>query len=287
MKHHTDPLQTSNRRPLYPHTKVGFYSKDGIFIGNVRQYLLNQINGKNLLRYLNGKYGWNTAIISLIDWHALEVALRSQTSTRQTRLAQIMHDWQNVGTQKVKIDPTTTAKCPTQCGETKDPAHYLRCQHPLMQSERLKLQNELLKQMDKMDTHPGIKTAIIRLLHNECTKEDKIKITTLDEEHIFNATQDQILLGHNALEKGYLSKHWNKAQQLWYSGKNKMKRGLQMWTNKLIVLLQTYTYNVWNFRNTFLHGTNKKEQRLLQIQQCQKKLRRYITWKGGIIRLNK
>ena len=57
MKHHTDPLQTSNRRPLYPHTKVGFYSKDGIFIGNVRQYLLNQINGKNLLRYLNGKYG--------------------------------------------------------------------------------------------------------------------------------------------------------------------------------------------------------------------------------------
>ena len=29
---------------------------------------------------------------------------------------------------------------------------------------------------------------------------------------------------------------------------------------------------MWEVRNTFLHGTNKKEQRLLQIQQCHEKI---------------
>ena len=272
MKQHVDPLHKLNRRPLYTHTKVGYYNSDGIFIGNVRKYLLNKINGSNLLRYLKGKYGWNNETRSLIEWSALEEALRTQSSTRQTRLAQIMHDWQNVGTQKVKIDPTSDAKCPTQCGATEDPGHYLQCQHSLMKTERTKLQKDLLNQMNKMDTHPGIKTTITRLLNNECTKEDIPAITTADAEHIYNATQDQLLLGHNALEKGYISKHWTKAQQIWYNNNNKKKRCLQMWTKKLIVLLQTYTYNVWKVRNTFLHGTNKKEQRLLQIQQCHEKI---------------
>ena len=46
------------------------------------------------------------------------------------------------------------------------------------------------------------------------------------------------------------------------------KQCSQTWTQKLIILFQTFTYEMWKIRNMFLHGTNKKEQRLIQIQQC-------------------
>ena len=41
------------------------------------------------------------------------------------------------------------------------------------------------------------------------------------------------------------------------------------WNKKLIIAIQTYTYEVWKVRNTLLHGENKKEQRQKQIAQCQ------------------
>ena len=82
-----------------------------------------------------------------------------------------------------------------------------------------------------MNTHPGIKTAIVRLINNEWKQEETAEFTTADEKHIYNAAQDQILLGHNALEKGYISKHWIKAQQLWCNNMKKrhgvLKRGLE------------------------------------------------------------
>ena len=41
------------------------------------------------------------------------------------------------------------------------------------------------------------------------------------------------------------------------------------WNKKIIIAIQTYTYEVWKVRNTLLHGENKKEQRQKQIAQCQ------------------
>ena len=82
-------------------------------------------------------YGWSEDKLNLIGWQASEEALRKQSTTRQTRLAWIIHNWQNVGTQKEKIEPTTTDNnCPTGCGMFEDHGHYLHCQHETMKMER-------------------------------------------------------------------------------------------------------------------------------------------------------
>ena len=140
MKYHSDPLNKRHKRHLYTHTKIGCYNDDGVFIGNIRKHLIEKINGRKLLRYLMGKYGWTEDKISLIDWAALEEVLRKQSPTRQKRLAQIMHNWQNVGTQKDNIDDTTTHKCPTGCDMVEDHGHYLICQNEVMTKEQWRLQ---------------------------------------------------------------------------------------------------------------------------------------------------
>ena len=55
---------------------------------------------------------------------SLEAAPKKQTSAKQTRLAQPMFEWQNVGTQKEKIENVDN-KCPTKCGAVEVPCHYL------------------------------------------------------------------------------------------------------------------------------------------------------------------
>ena len=133
MKEHSDPLNKSNKRSLYACTKIGCYNDDGVLIGNIRKLLLEKVNGKKQTRYLTGKYGWTKEKLALIDWSAFEEALQKQMSRRQTCLAQIMHDWQNVVTQKEKIDAMINNKCPTaECGMIEDNERYLKYQNKVM-----------------------------------------------------------------------------------------------------------------------------------------------------------
>ena len=68
--------------------------------------------------------------------------------------------------------------------------------------------------MGKLKTHPGIKTAIIHLLNNKWNEEDQEKDTSGDQMYISSAATDQISLGNQALEKGYISTKWRKAQEI-------------------------------------------------------------------------
>ena len=117
--------------------------------------------------------------------------------------------------------------------------------------------------MGKLKTHPGIKTAIIHLLNNKWNEEDQEKDTSGDQMYISSAATDQIILGNQALEKGYISTKWQKAQEIWSLSNKEDKWCSQTWSRKLIILLQTYTYDMWKVRNMFLHSTNRKEQRIL------------------------
>ena len=58
-----------------------------------------------------------------------------------------MHNWQNDGKQKEKLDPMIDSKCLTGCGKLEDHGHYLQCQHEIMQKEQSKLQTSLLQKM--------------------------------------------------------------------------------------------------------------------------------------------
>ena len=112
-----------------------------------------------------------------------------------------------MGTQKEKIDSMVTNKCPSGCGMIEDNGHcYLHCQHKTMAKERQRLQGDLLKQMDKINTHPGIKSTIIKLINTILWDPDaQDKPTTPDEYLILKAATEQDLLENKALEKGYIS----------------------------------------------------------------------------------
>ena len=208
-----------------------------------------------------------------INWKALEKALNKQTATRQTRLAQLMYNWQNVGTQKEKID-SSDSRCPTNCGDIESPCHYLECKNESMRKKRHSQQQAFLHQMDKIHTHPGIKTSMLHIINQEWTSDTNLEeqLTSGDERLLKEAVTQQIQLGQRSLEKGFLCNAWDKAQKEWCKTHDINKKDRYTWPCKAIIALQTYTLNVWKHRNTFIHGTNKKENKENQIKQCHKRI---------------
>ena len=128
--------------------------------------------------------------------------------------------------------------------------------------------------MKKRQTHPGIQTAVLKLLNHEWNDNTNWsnELVEKDEQILKQAVQQQLNLGKFSLEKGFISKNRTEAQNSWsiLNGHNKKHR--TTWTHKVIIALQTYSLNLWYHRNTYIHGKNKKESRESQIQQCHERI---------------
>ena len=131
-----------------------------------------------------------------------------------------------------------------------------------MRKERHSQQQAFLHQMDKIHTHPGIKTFMLCIMNQEWTSDTNLEeqLTGGDERLLKEAVTQQIQLGQRlSLEKGFLCNAWGKSQEEWCKTHDINKKDKYTWSCNAIIALQTYTLNVWKHRNTFIHGSNKKE----------------------------
>ena len=84
-------------------------------------------------------------------------------------------------------------------------------------------------------------------------------------------TSRQQDIGWHNLLRGYMSSQWTIAQVEYMT-----QQGLEnptQWGPKAINLLQEYTLNMWNHRNTYLHGLDKRENKILLQQRLQTKVK--------------
>ena len=156
---------------MFPH-----HNKAGRLATNLQEFLNETRNGKILHQYISEKYGWEEPVISDINWKALGITMKSYTPYKRNKAAQLLYDWQNDGTQKIKLHDDE-GKCPMcTCQET--PLHYLYCLSiSRKQATQTALQN-LSKTLKKHDTYPGIIKVLQTLLQSDDTDEQLLQEST-------------------------------------------------------------------------------------------------------------
>ena len=152
-------------RPVYSTTVMGLYDDDGIYVGDIKQHLTEKAHQQSLIEYVMKKHGWNQQDLMKILWDDLQSALRKYKPYYQTRISQLMHDWQYIGERK-QLMFDKEVKCPTQCGEIESKMHYLWCKDSTMCTRQEKALNTLLKQTKAMNAYPGITTALSQIFRN-------------------------------------------------------------------------------------------------------------------------
>ena len=72
----------SKPREMYTHTKMAFYTKEGVMVTDFESFLYKKINGSSLHTYITEKYDWDESIMKDIQWRELGEALNSYTAHR-------------------------------------------------------------------------------------------------------------------------------------------------------------------------------------------------------------
>jgi hypothetical protein len=221
-----------------------------------------------------------------IDWLAFEQYMNSLPQCKRIKVAKYIHDWQNVGSQKLKLHQSNkseekeedemTDKCPFGCGQSEIPQHYLRCQqNPNNEENRTQLKS-IQKWMENVHTHP-----VIRVVLNQQMKawldgiDNETIITDLNEEEhaeeVQEAIKEQNTIGWDQFFKGRITEKWSEIQQKVYSKINAERKKQnkpplskafsgQWWAAKVIKQVVYYSLNAWQIRNNHLHKEKEQEE---------------------------
>ena len=279
-----DQYLTNDHFRETPHLHDGgvIYFRDsrGREITQTYSFLQQAYHGNKLRDYIQKKNQWAEGTMNTIDWDNLEQALHAVTPIELTHRTKMIHGWQNTGTQKKMIldskrdvdifdpDPAEVQLCP-MCKQIEDQLHYTRCTDKLMITTREQELTRLQQKLRNIHTYGEI-TSLWSKSANQDPTTITLTATNTIELIIQKAFQDQQEIGWHNLLRGHLSREWNNAQEA-YIRQQGMDSNIQ-WASKAIGLLQDYTLTLWNHRNRYLHGIDKRENKILQHTKLQAKV---------------
>lgn len=69
------------QRPVYSTTKLGLYTQNDIYVGNIHKYIQYIMTAKPMINYLLKKNKWTFDQLQQIQWNDIESALNSYKPT--------------------------------------------------------------------------------------------------------------------------------------------------------------------------------------------------------------
>ena len=165
------------------------------------------LHAKPMFAYLLEKYAWVDAQLSSINWRAIGLIKNRLSTDKSIRTTKMMHNWLNVGHQKVKLTRNEGAgPCPC-CGsayEIQD--HLYQCTH----AEMKQTVHEIIAQMEKVflneNMPPGVTVAFTRLVRKAAGITEGLAECQFQEAN--KAAGLQAELGPTAILRGHHHVSW-------------------------------------------------------------------------------
>jgi hypothetical protein len=211
------------------------YHQNGTHVQDITKAISSYDSDRDILEYYVDK-GWSMDTLKLVDWICVEKFLKKQTPISRCKIVQMMHNWQNTGSQKEKFleaefhgnltskiqdeKCSRVSKCPLGCNQTEVPFHFMQCNKDVMYESRdVELLN-MEKALIKLKTAPSLQEAIIQGIR--CWTDDvEYDLDSESHELLFSEAHTYLLerqgqIGWESFLKGYLAKDWGHIQLAYY-----------------------------------------------------------------------
>jgi hypothetical protein len=181
-----DSLATEIYREDLPIPQRGFYHsgvvcfhQEGCHVQNINNAVASRESDGRLLDYYKSK-GWTEDSLLHVDWIAMEKFLNTLSPIVRCNTIQLMHNWQNTGSQKLQfhnalhkgVNPHSVdgsnstalrdSQCPLGCGCLEEPFHYIQCTVDTMFEAREKGLSTLKQGLEKLKTAPTLIEVFLR-----------------------------------------------------------------------------------------------------------------------------
>jgi hypothetical protein len=127
------------------------YHQDGAHIQDISKAISSIDSDYDIIQYYLSK-GWSMDRLKRVEWVGMETFLSNQSPITCCNTIQMMHDWQNTGSQKKKFYEQSASldgnisindekskrlgKCPLGCNHQEDPFHFVKCKADVMYTTR-------------------------------------------------------------------------------------------------------------------------------------------------------
>ena len=257
-----DGLSPQSSAPFFPASKAALRINGNIITSNLEDHVRLEREGTKLKMKIINKEGWTDAEFEKVDWTSMEIAMkRIKHTLLRTRVVQFQHRWLPLGRQQHRIDSDLSHLCPI-CKEAEETqTHFLVCSHQACRANVLIqlaiFHRSLLKKKILGAVWTQIKQRILFELghiprcppYPEAARDDRIG------RHLQLAILDQARIGWINFLKGRISKHWGKAQGIYYSEAFPESKTLTAQTFQLAIISGAWSlfHGIWEHRNNTLH----------------------------------
>lgn len=175
--------------------------------------------------YIIERAQWQPATFNIIQWPSFALFYQKQSSRKQTRISKYVHDWQNVGLQKIKIDHKTTEElCPMGCGCPETPMHCCYCGDLAYEGVRQDHLTQFDKYLDQIQTSPQIKQHIVSCISYWINSQTEYPISVErdsegNQDLLSTTVEQQNEIGWGHFLKGRLSYNWLNLQDQYCQNK--------------------------------------------------------------------
>ena len=248
--------------PLTEWTGVHLILPQGTITSRHESALRYQTTGPPLMRYMQGKYGWNEHTSSSINWRAHGTCLRKNISKR-THLTKMVHGILPTNHSLHRYDPVRRV-CPSCRTKTEHWDHILRCQTPERRTWRTNMVNKVDEVCAKLKTKPELRHLLYDALsewvhHDIPTQVFRVDPTSYPSElHRLIAQQNAI--GWDHLFHGRFSAEWSRLQDEYYARlvntDNEKRRTGHRWQTAIIGKIWDQWFLLWAMRNEDKHGAD-------------------------------
>ena len=160
-------------------THEGILIRDdsGRAIHDTAKYIRLKIKGDEAKEYIQRKHNLNDHAFRSINWKGIESYLKSITIHKKFGIVQLMHNWQNIGTQKTtfahskrnkdinKNSPLSKlkddeieglGKCPFQCNAQESHLHYMECKSQTVRKKLSDTIKAFKDTLNRLNTHDAV-----------------------------------------------------------------------------------------------------------------------------------
>lgn len=206
--------------------------------------------------------------------------MQKLTSRKRTLTCKYVHDWQNVGTQKEKIDiQTTESCCPMECGQPETPMHFWYCDDPALSGIREDLLKTFEEHLNINKTSPTITHTIMQCISYWIHAQEYYPITVTrddqgQQDSLLTAVHSQNEIGWEHFLKGRISNKWLELQEQ-YKDEELLPPNHDgfHWAQTTIAQIIKISLQLWDYRNKILRGFNYADSMLLKRQEITDKIR--------------
>jgi hypothetical protein len=273
------PTINHSRAPMFPHTKIHLHLAEGTVTHKIKRAMKLARSAPPLRKKLQVKYGWSDEVFCDINWEASRQALNGLRAHRVT-LIKHLNNITPVGKLVNIYDKKYPAACPSCPEIVETRKHLYLCPEQQRDQWRKKLITKLRKDMDDLNTHPGLQELLLEGIKSVLEGRDANTIHI--PAGVEAVAQAQSSIGWTELLKGRMSIKWSQVQQQYLGAFDPKKNGTT-WTVNMIRTILKGWLEVWEIRNKDRHGRDRLSKAQADRAQAIRELEQLYELKDQVL----